>query len=114
MAKVRSWLLGLGFVALLAVNATSFLPHPRTTPNHPVGEDVVLATPFRPNADLRSVPVVETSGGTPVATGQRVHVFLSYAYEDALNQGRPRLSTWLLLGFGALYGLASLFARKKA
>lgn len=112
MARVRTWLLGLGFLALLLVNATVFLPSPHTGPSHPVGEEAVSVTPYRPNADLRSVPVQDMSGPSPVPTGQRVHVFIAHAYDDALNLGRPKLSTWLLLGFGALYGLASLFVRR--
>jgi hypothetical protein len=116
MHKVKSAILWLGFLSVLVVNLFSYFPRFRKGEQHPVGEEIVSVFPYRSDSDIRSVPVKDLTTLKPVASGERVHVYLRYAYEDNLNLGYPRLTTKLLLGIAVLYGLVclanKLFARQ--
>jgi hypothetical protein len=108
MDKAKNAVLWLGFLSILAINLFSYLPRFHKGEQRPVGEEIVSVFPYRSDSDIRSVPVKDPNTSKPLESGERVHVYLSYAYEDGLNLWYPRLTIKLLLGLAVLYGLLCL------
>ena len=108
MDRAKNVVLWLGFLSILAINLFSYLPRFHKGEQRPVGEEIVSVFPYRSDSDIRSVPVKDSNTSKPLESGERVHVYLSHAYEDSLNLWYPRLTINLLLGFAVLYGLLCL------
>jgi hypothetical protein len=112
----KSWpraILVLACLSIFTVNLICALPRFHIGIGHLLGEETVRVLELPASSSLTyTVPVQSFSEGHP-ETGQRVRVLIGNNYREDEIQFAPRVTLVLLLFFGWLYAVTTLWLRRK-
>jgi hypothetical protein len=102
----------IGWIVLLAVNASDVFPRVYKGRHHVVGTETVSV--YVPDSDPSRVTVPITNPSASFSeTGQRVAVYVRNGYRDDEIQRTPRVTALLLLGFVLVYAIVTRITTKR-